>query len=225
MKKVILISKLMAGILAIVNGLFAIVSNVGDVFPDLPDWTNIVYIVVCVVLGLFLVIGSVFDYITERRQSVHQYKLQDQSEKFFQFFTKWYSRPGKLSIICDDLDWIKNDKYPLAYNSLLDKSANEQLTLLLGKGINSKVVKTLKEKGAEVLPAPHNIVDAYTFSCLSVMDEPAGQIIVRDKHRHPLPGDGKVIIEEISNTYITKLLKAMLDERGYDQCVESNQKQ
>lgn len=225
MKNGILISKLIAGIIASINGLFALASNTGGILYNFPDWVNVVYIVVFVVTGVFLTLCSIVDFIMEHRKSVRQHKFKVQSKRFFSFFSKWYNQKGKLYIICDDLDWIKNNEFPRAYNSLLNKSTDGQLTLLLGSGINSDIVSELKTKGAEVLPAPPNIVNAYTFSCLSVMDVAAGKIIVRDKHKTPPPKAGEVIIDEISNTYITELLNTLLTEKGRYLCTKSNRGQ
>lgn len=214
MKKAALVSKLIAGIIASINGLFAFLTNTSDVFNCFPDWVNKVFVVVFVFLGILLVIGSILDFISERRRSVRQYKFQYQSEQFFKFFADWYQQPGELSIICGDLNWIKTNNNTAVYNQLMDKSISGQLNLLIGKGINSAIVSDLKRNGARVMPAPNNIVSAYTFSCLSIMDDAAGKIIVRDKRRNPSPNIGEVIFEEISNTYVIELLNALLTEEG-----------
>ena len=58
----------------------------------------------------------------------------------------------------------------------------KRLTILTsGEGIQSAIVNKLYSAGARVKTAPGNILSAYTFSCLSVMDDPAGKIIFRDK--------------------------------------------
>jgi len=216
MKKAASISKLIAGIIASMNGLFALFTNTSNVFPNLPDWIIVVYIAVFIILGIFLVFGSILDFIVDRRKTVRQHKFQGQSEEFFQFFADWYRQPGKLSIICGDLDWIKTEENITVYNELRTKSAKKQLTLLLGSGINSKIASELKGLGATVMPAPNNIISAYTFSCLSVMDDAAGKVIIRDKHKNPAPKFGEVIFDEISNTYITELLNALLTREVYD---------
>lgn len=211
MKKAILVSKLIAGIIGSINGIYALAARTGEVAGGFPDWAGVISAVVFGIVGVFLVVGSVLDFVSENRKSIRQYRFQYQSDPFFRFFADWYKQPGKLSIICGSLDWTKNESNTEVYRQLLNKSRRGELVLLLGDGIHSELVSELKTCGAQVMPAPHNIVASYTFSCISVMDDAAGKIIVRDKHKHPAPPTGEVIIDEISNTlYITELLNALL---------------
>lgn len=210
MNTFISVSKLAAGLIAIASGLYTLFSFSGDISPDLPGWVNTANILIFSALGLLLVLGSILDFITERRKNMRRHRFQYQSKRFFKFFSNWYGQPGLLSIICDDLDWIQSETNLDIYNKLLDKSDRGQLNLLLGRGIHSAIASELKSRGANVMPAPADIVSTYTFSCISVMDDAAGKIIVRNKRGNPQPNIGEVIFEEISNTYITALLNALM---------------
>jgi hypothetical protein len=215
MKKATSICKLISGIITVINALCVLFTRTSCIFPMLPIWFNIVCTVVFVVLGTLLVFGSILEFTADSRRSVQLHKFQYQSEAFFNFFSEWYKQPGKLSIICGDLDWIKNEKNMTVYNQLLTKSDNRELKLLMGNGIHSEIVSELKRHGAKVMPAPNNIVSTYTFSCLSLMDDVAGKIIVRDKHRYPTPSTGETIFEEISDSHIiTELLNALLTKEA-----------
>lgn len=213
MKIVASISKLIVGIIAIVNGLYSLFSNSNSVFVNFPNWVNICYLIIFVILGVFLVIGSILDFYLKIKKNPRKHSFIYQSDKFFTFFSNWYKQPGTLSIISGDLDWIKTENNVDIYKALIKKSEDKQLNLLLDEESPKDVILNLKNKGANVSSAPNNITTNYTFSCISIMDDTAGKIIVRDKHKNRIESNTKVIFEEISNTYVTDLLNALLDKR------------
>ena len=200
MNLAISISKLIAGILAIISSIFDLASHTASA---IPSW-------IFLILGGFLVTGSLLDFISIHKNAVRTHKFLYQSEKFFNFFANWYSQPGILSIICDDLDWITDGKHMVAYQQLLVKSQQHKLNLLLGRGFSSSIATELQCNGANVIHAPLNIINSYTFSCLSVMGDAAGKIIMRDKHQKTFANPEIIIFQEISNTYVTELLNALL---------------
>ena len=166
------------------------------------------FICLSIIIGLFLIVSIVYDAIKLYAKDCHTHRLKSQSKKFIDYFTKWYSKPGTLSIICDDLDWVKTDESNSIYAQLLSKSRERKLKLYLGYGYDSAIVLELKRAGAKVFHAPHNIIQYYTFSCLEVMGNAASRIIVRTKHNDDR---GFVIFDEINNTYVTELLNAFLE--------------
>ena len=209
MKIVLLLGRLLSGIIAIVSGIITLVFN--SVSYTLFDQMSTVQKYFCIGLiifvGFILVSSTIYDTIISSYKSQHTYRLKYQSKKFISFFKKWYNKPGTLSIICDDLDWTKTNNSDLIYNQLIKKSQEKKLNLYLGSGHNSNIVRSLKNAGANVFTAPDNIIQNYTFSCLSVMGNTASRIIVRTKHNDQ--GDF-VIFDEINSTYVTELLNAML---------------
>ncbi len=203
--------KLIAGIIAGLSSLWTLLSGAWDMFPGLPDWVDMVLLLVFVLLAVFLVAGSVLDLIVSR-EGVRQYRFRPGSKEFYRFFTEWYKKPGKLSIICDDLDWTWSEENSSIFDQLVRKSESGELDLLLGRGLHSPIAQELVRKGARLRGAPGQLVSMYTFSCLSVMDDVAGRIIVRDKRKNPSAAGEKLIFQEISNTYVMDLLTAMLLE-------------
>lgn len=209
MKTIHFIGKLLCALVAIISGLITLIFNdvTYSVFDKLTETQKYVCVVITVLVGLFLLISTIRDTADAYSNMSRKHRLKYQSKKFISFFEKWYSKPGTLSIICDDLNWIKTEKNDLIYKQLQNKSKDNQLNLYLGSGYNSQISKHLKSLGANVYNAPANIIQHYTFSCLSVMGNAASRIIVRTKHDDV--GDF-VIFDEINSTYVTELLNSML---------------
>ncbi len=209
MRIICAIGRLLSGFIAITSGLVTLFCNDITIafFNNTSALIQRLCIILLISLGTFLIIASIVDFISILRKDRKRHCLTYQSKRFINFFSKWYSRPGKLSIICDDLDWIKNNNDNRIFNELLKKSEAGSLNIFIATNFNSKNVTALKSAGARVYSAPKRIVDSFTFSCLSVMGNSAGRAIVRNKQ-----GDkgGTVIFEEICNTYITELLNNLL---------------
>ena len=208
MRIVSFIGRLFSGILAVISGIVTLLFNnvAYSIFDEMSDIEKYSSIVVVILIGIFLIASTVYDASILFFKNSRTHKLKFHSKKFISFFAKWYGKPGKLSIICDDLDWIKTEDDTI-FNKLMEKSKNGDLQLYLGKGRKAEIVKKLQSAGAVVFAAPKNIIDHYTFSCLSVMGNDASRIIVRTKHKDK---HGVVIFDEINNTYVTELLNSLL---------------
>lgn len=202
----------MLSLIAILQAIAAGVAENKDPINEeivIPIWVDKIlksegFIYFLIVLAVVVIIMMLLDLCGETKQ--HKFKAQ--RKRFYNFFTKWYSRPGKLTIICDDLNWIEsaNDKRVL---NILEKKAKENnLVLFLGSGTRPDLLQNLKDKGAKVKKAPRGIISQYSFSCLSVMGNNAS-VIVRNKQAD----SGEIVkFEEISNTYVSELLNALLTE-------------
>lgn len=131
MKIVLLIGRLFSGIIAIASGIITMVfNNVSyTIFEQMSTAQKYFCIVIIILVGFLLVSSTIYDTILSSYKSQHTYRLKYQSKKFISFFEKWYSRPGTLSIICDDLDWTKTNKSDLIYNQLMKKSKDKKLDL------------------------------------------------------------------------------------------------
>lgn len=210
MKIFLFVGRLLSGILAITSGIVTLAFNdvTYTILNEMPVWGKCLFISLSIIIGIFLIASIIYDAIKIYAKDCHTHRFKYQSKKFIDYFTKWYSKPGTLSIICDDLDWIKTDKCNSIYNQLLSKSEEQKLNLYLGNGYNSAIVLELKRAGAKIFHAPHNIIQYYTFSCLEVMGNAASRIIVRTKHNDDRDF---VIFDEINNTYVTELLNAFLE--------------
>lgn len=209
MRKLLIMGKFLAGIIAIASGVITLVFN--DVsytlFDKMPFWLQYICIGIMIVIGILIVVSTIYDAVISTRKASRTHRLKYQSKKFMSFFTKWYSKPGALSIICKDLDWVRTNTCAMIYEQLIRKSKQEGLKLYLASGFHSKTVQELQQNGAQVFVAPTELVQNYTFSCLSVMDNDSGKVIVRAKYND----DGEIVIfKEVNNKYVTDLLNAML---------------
>ena len=210
MKIASIIARSVSGILAIVSGIATLIFNsvTYAIFSKMSDFIRCLCGSLIIIIGMVLVAFVVYDTIVLFTKDAHTHRFKYQSKKFVSFFTKWYNKPGTLTIICDDLKWTKTENDDSIYDQLLKKSEDKKLNLYLGSGYDSKIANDLKRAGAKVFHAPKNIIQYYTFSCLSVMGNAASRIIVRTKHKDQ--GDF-VIFDEINNTYVTELLNAFLE--------------
>ena len=156
---------------------------------------------------LALIANSVVEIVAQVR---YHHCFDCQTKKFNEYFSKWYGKPGKLCIICDDLDWTKTGDDTRIYDQLVKKcDPQEGLLLLLGRGITSPIVKELEEKGAVVRPGPENVISQFSFSCINVMGNQAGKAIVRNKRNDQ---GNKIIFDEIRDKYVTELLNTLIND-------------
>lgn len=226
MKKLNAVGKFILGLFTCASSLYTTFAGIHDLFPSIPSWAMLVIQIGAFFVGIFLVACAVIDLYTdikkirEYRKSVKPHELAYQSDEFFKFFADWYHQPGELSIICGNLEWITDGNNLSVQNELLTKSKMKKLTILTSEaGARSPIIKAMYQVGAKVRIAPNKILAAYTFSCLSVMDDPAGKIIFRDKLKSASNGgedqtanhSEKIIFEEVANIHIMKLVTALLE--------------
>lgn len=207
MKKLMIIGEFLLGIFSILVNVYTLFSAGANYFEKLPDMANFACIVFFILAGIVMVIASVRRLSENLRNASRHHEFEYQSEKFIRFFSEWYSQPGVIKIICDDLDWTNEGNDRRIHIALLQKSRDHNLKLLIGNGINAEVVQDLRKAGASVEPAPASLVDQYTFSTLS-MDGSIIKTIVRDKRQNP--PNGKIAFDEVYNKYIIGLLDALL---------------
>ena len=206
MKQALKIGSSIAGVLATIGSMLAF-------FPrSWPDWQALggwdkVWCGFLIFVCLALIGNAALEIISQ----VHYHHCFDcQSEKFNEYFSKWYGNPGRLCIICDDLDWTKTGSDTRIYDQLVKKcDSQEGLLLLLGRGISSQIVLDLQAKGAIIRSGPRNVIDQFSFSCINVMGNQAGKAIVRNKRNDR--GD-KIIFDEIRDKYVTELLNTLINE-------------
>lgn len=159
------------------------------------------------IVVLILAIALIIICIVDIGKVDKKHRLKCGNRKFCKFFSKWYKRPGRLSIICDDLeDWIvfKNNKD--IYEALKFKSDRKELYLYLGERTPADLVNELEKLGAVINNAPQNLIANYSFSCLSVMGNNSA-VIVRNKH---LDHAQEIILEEVNDSYVTNLLNTLI---------------
>ena len=204
MKKILKIGSSVAGILATLGSIVIFFPALSAEEGTLTLW-HIVWGVVLLLVCAALIANSVVEAV-DKRQRHHVF--DSESAEFRRFFANWYAKPGKLSIICDDLDWTKNGEDVRIYDQLLQKSRSKELLLLLGRGLSSPLVKTLERSGAVARPGPGNIISQLSFSCISVMGNAAGQAIVRNKRTDHA---NRIAFDEVQDTYVIELLNALIN--------------
>lgn len=204
MKKILKTGSFIAGILATLGSIVIFFPALSAERRTLTPW-HIVWGVFLLLVCAALIANSVVETV-DKRQRHHVF--DSESAEFRRFFANWYAKPGKLSIICDDLEWTKTGADTQIYDQLLQKSRSNELLLLLGRGLSSPLVKTLESNGAIVRPGPGNIISQLSFSCISVMGNSAGQAIVRNKRTDHA---NRIVFDEVQDTYVIELLNALID--------------
>lgn len=199
LKKVI--EMILTAILSSASFVQMIRSQVIDTF--FGKWYVILFLTICAsLLGVMLILDLYKIYHT-----VHCFKKG--SSKFCDFFAKWYSKPGVLTLICDDLNWTAEKikgRAPILEALEKKAKANQLVVYLKSNGGTDQAILD-KLSTATIKPAQDNIVNKYSFSCLNYMGNNSA-VIVRDKNKDS--GD-EVIFQEVADTYVTQLLNALLE--------------
>lgn len=160
--------------------------------------------IIIILLSSVVIVTMIYELKNTRK--IHTFSVG--SKKFRDFFSKWYSQPGSLSIICDDLQgWLVTDGKEEILDALRRKSQRGELHLILGKEIPECIVDELKALGAIIHHAPGSIISNYSFSCISVMGNNA-DVIIRNKQ---MDERNMIKFEEISNAYVTGLLNVLIE--------------
>lgn len=200
---------MISGIFTIFSSITALCDSVilNSIFQNWdPFWKYFVLFLI-VLFGCFLIIISLIDLVSAIHEVNTKHSMKFRSDKFMKFFSKWYSGAGSLSIICDDLEWIEHSENDIIFASLKKKASD--LYLFLAKNTNTALIDELRKRNAHIHFIPDKLVDRYTFSCLSAMGNSTNKVIVRDKTKD---GSGKVIFEEVNNSYISRLLDVFITQ-------------
>lgn len=163
----------------------------------------IIFICICAIILIILLIIDLCEVI----HTTHHFKKG--SWRFVRFFSRWYSKPGKLTLICDDLNWTTvsfNKKQPIL-DALKKKSKSNELVVYINS-IKKTSSDILNELPKAIIKENHQgIISKYSFSCLSYIGNNSA-VIIRDK------ADDKnetIVFQEISDARITNLLNALLE--------------
>jgi len=208
--------KFLRSVVTAAVSLLTILQHIALVLPDDPNkWSPFerfldgmlradYWIWILLILVILLVVLTIADIILSNTKR-HRFKVQ--SSRFKKFFAKWYSQPGKLIIICDDIDWTCDRDDKSIFQALEGKCV-DGLTLYLGTGYNSELVKQLEKKGAKAFKAKQSLIQEYSFSCLAPMGH-FSNIIIREKR---VDAGQSVQFSELSNEHVIALLISLLEE-------------
>ena len=157
-------------------------------------------------MAIFVIGTMVYDLRREGKR--HKFKIG--SQKFYDFFSKWYKKPGKLTLFCDDLNSVSTSNDSSILSVLKNKSQQDDLILFLGENSTTRKEILSELKNAKIYQAPSAIISQYSFSCLSAMGNNSS-VIVRNKQSD----SGHVVkFEELSNNYVTGLLNALIQQEN-----------
>lgn len=148
----------------------------------------------------------IYDFYKEKKF----HRLKYGSKKFYDFFSKWYSQQGDLTVICYDLDWIVSEdgKDERVLTALKTKAKSGKLNIILKKDVvsNHKYEDLLAESGAKIYYNSGSLLELYSFSSLSQMGNDT--IIARKKGDG---GNGYIKFRDIDNIYVTGLLNNLIN--------------
>lgn len=175
---------------------------------------NLLIFIVLACFGVLTVVALLYDLYKEH--NIHSFKYG--SKKFYNFFEKWYSQKGTLTIICEDIDWTISDdkKNERIFNALKNKAINEKLNIIINQPSMFDLDKKLEQCGAKIYKAPEHLVGSFSFSCLSQMNNNS-IIIVRKKDEDK----GKITFRDINNVYVTELLNNLINTIKTERIYES----
>lgn len=163
-------------------------------------------------ISISVVLIIIYLLIARQKHFEKVHAFQENSREFDKFFEKWYSRNGKLSIFCSDLDWLVGPEHAAIIQVLKQKS--DKLYLYLRNNGKDPVSKQLVEgdrgkPGARLYWVKDSIKTQHR---LSILDNDGIQsIIVRNKD---IPSDQIVFVETDSykDPYIIGLALDMLED-------------
>ena len=124
--------RIMTALISIASGVVTLVFNdaVFMLLDKASEFQRYALISGSILIGIVILGTTLYDAVVSCKKSFQTHCLKYQSKKFVSFFTKWYGKPGKLSIICDDLEWIRTVKNDSIYNQLMKKSKEKKLMKL-----------------------------------------------------------------------------------------------
>jgi hypothetical protein len=119
------------------------------------------------------------------------------SKRYYNFFSRWYSEEGYITIYCKDLaTWAENDKdnpgKRKVYNSLLKKSQSKQLVIFIEQ--KDSASDKLEKAGAKITKIP--VDNSVNFSWSVRRSNDIYSIIVRNKKKD---NGNKICIEEMDS--------------------------
>lgn len=193
---------LLEGLNAVVFMLLAIMQAVGFAGSSIPPALKYTIIALLVVFYFVLVLVKII-----KNRNKH---FIEGSDKFFKYFDSWYSKKGKLSIFCNDLDWTQ--KHPHDLITTLEIKAKEDCRIYLrNQNINSSIEERLKKSGIKILFVDDKVSTLHRFSIRE--DENMTYMIVGEKSAVPIGKEGKIEVKEENskdNPYIINIAKDLL---------------
>ncbi len=136
-------------------------------FTFLPEsWATINKVFIVAVVSI---IFTILVFLYERRGKI---TFNENSKKFYSFFTEWYKQAGVLHIYCVDLEWMDTDMI----NAIKSKKGKANIFL---RDVGGSYISELKSNGVNVFEVDPKVNSHYRFSVID--NEEIKKIIIRNK--------------------------------------------
>lgn len=157
---------------------------------------------IILILVLLIIYGIVF--VVKLLKNKNK-TLKEGSSEFFNYFTRWYSQHGKLSIFCSDLDWMINGPHDLI-NTICKKG--HDCSVYLREEIKPGIEHRLKDAGVQIFPVTE-LLTRHRFSLLE--NDNSVSLIIGDKRNK---SDDIEFKEEtsVSNPYMITVVQDLLGQ-------------
>lgn len=137
-----------------------------------------------------------------RSRSIYDFKTG--SEKYVEFFTRWYSRHGEHVLFCDDLYWMDGDDAESIRNALKKRPATVEIALRRHDG---PAYEELKAAGVKMLKVDKALATRATFSVNQ--DGHLLRMIVRNKH--PAPDGDRIQFQLTIDEFMIKMAQDLVN--------------
>ena len=186
------------GLLFIVTAVFPVVFT----FPEKTPWYFRLFFAVPIII-IYIILWVIR---IKKEKNTDLVEVEEGTDEFFSYFRKFYSKSGKLSIFCSDLDWmIKNE------NNLVEEicnKGNKCAVYLKNKQINPIIKDSLEKKDVQIF-FNNNLETKHRFSLIE--DNNIEYLIISEKRDDN--DNNKIIIKKESNQknpYIITVVKDLL---------------
>jgi hypothetical protein len=188
--------------LEILNGLVFAVTLVGA------NLANIFKTGFCLLLQIpaTLILAVAYAWVASKKGRDRSYYLKEGTRRFTDFFRKWYSQEGTLSIFCKDLCWLEGAESAGIVHALSSKGDRLRLYLRNPRG---RVHDQLKAVGAVVHKVKPSIKTWHRLSLLEC--EGYKKILVRNKEFEKKEVSF-IERDSISDPYLIGLAEDLLDD-------------
>jgi hypothetical protein len=194
-------AKMIQGVLFLVSTLLTFF----DFFQNVDKKTQIIVLIVCV-LGYALFCA--LDILREKKRGNIE-KFKEYDNEFFDYFQRWYERPGKLCVFCTDLDWMRRGAHDLILTLCNRRKQGHDCTVYLLNDIARHTDRQqLEEAEVKIVIVKPHISTSHRFSLRE--DEGTTFLIIRNKR---LESDLIEFRKEdsSSNPYLINLAKDLLE--------------
>lgn len=127
-----------------------------------------------------------------------RYSLTERTSKFTKFFTNWYSRNGRHSIFCDDLEWLEATEHAPIVGAMMRRGRAIEVFV---RDDTSPVCARLRGAGVAIYDIP---VDTITRTSMSLHSLDGTQtLIIRAKNESRRDRNRISFIETRRKTYVS----------------------